>query len=141
LKSAAERLRRLVRLAPREQRLLIRTWWDFIIVGVGLRWISLPRLLRRRAVTPPRAPVALERLGWLVDVARRCVPLHRNCLNDAVVLARVLGAEGLDATVRIGVTRTGDGLRAHAWVEHHGRPVFPTEHGGIYTPLARSAGE
>ena len=136
MKSVAERISRLVRLAPRERRLLLRAWWQLLFVDIALRLVSVPRLLpRTAAATPTNPPLPLARIGWLLEVARRYSPLPSTCLKDALVLARMLRAEGIDAAVRIGVARGDGGLRAHAWVEHRGAPLLQSADGGTYTAL------
>ena len=136
MKSVAERISRLVRLAPRERRLLLRAWWQLLFVDIALRLVSLPRLLpRTAAATPPNPPLPLARIGWLLEVARRYSPVPSTCLKDALVLARMLRAEGIDAAVKIGVARGDGGLRAHAWVEHRGAPLLQSADGGTYTAL------
>jgi hypothetical protein len=61
--------------------------------------------------------------------------VRSTCLKDALVLVRALRAEGIDATVKIGVARDDRGLRAHAWVEHRGAPLFQSADDGTYTTL------
>jgi hypothetical protein len=137
LKSVAEWIRRLVRLTPRERHLLLRAWWHLLLVDVALRLIPVTWLLpRTAAATPTTPPLPLARIGWLLEVARRHAPVQSTCLKDALVLVRMLRAEGIDATVKIGVARGDRGLRAHAWVEHRGAPLFQSADGGTYTALS-----
>ena len=136
MKSVAERISRLVRIAPRERRLLLRAWWQLLFLDIALRLVSVTRLLpRTAAATPTNPPLPLARIGWLLEVARRYSPLPSTCLKDALVLARMLRAEGIDAAVKIGVARGDGGLRAHAWVEHRGAPLLQSADGGTYTAL------
>ena len=136
MRSVAERISRLVRLAPRERRLLLRACWQLLFVDIALRLVSVTRLLpRTAAATPTNPPLPLARIGWLLEIARRYSPLPSTCLKDALVLARMLRAEGIDAAVKIGVARGDGGLRAHAWVEHRGAPLFQSADGGTYTAL------
>ena len=136
MRSVAERISRLVRLAPRERRLLLRAWWQLLFVDIALRLVSVTRLLpRTAAATPTNPPLPLARIGRLLEVARRYSPLPSTCLKDALVLARLLRAEGIDAAVKIGVVRGDGGLRAHAWVDHRGAPLFQSADGGTYTAL------
>ena len=136
MKSVAERISRLVRLAPRERCLLVRAWWHLLFVDIALRLVSVAWLLpRTAAATPTTRPLPLARIGWLLEVARRYSPVQSTCLTDALVLVRMLHAEGIDAAVKIGVARGDGGLRAHAWVEHRGAPLFQSADGGTYTAL------
>jgi hypothetical protein len=136
LKSAAERISRLVRLPARERVLLVRAWWLLLVVDVALRVVPLTWLLPRDAAgsfrTPPVPP---ERIAWLLDVARRHSPARSTCLKDSLVLARLLRGEGIDAVLNVGVAR-GDGIfRAHAWVEYRGQILFGGVEGETYAPL------
>jgi hypothetical protein len=115
----------VLRLAPHERRLLLRAWCHLLLVDVALRVVPVSWLLRRTAAGTDGAPtLPIGRMGWFLDVAGRYSPVRRTCLKDALVVARMLGAEGVAATVRIGVVRIDRSLRAHAWVEHRGAVVF-----------------
>lgn len=107
-----------------------------MLVDVALRLLPVIWLLpRRAAASPPTSPLPLERIGWLMNVARRYAPVRMTCLKEALVLARMLRAEGVDATVKIGVARHDGHLRAHAWVEHRGQILFGSPDAGTYAPL------
>lgn len=140
MKSAAERIRRLVRLASRERRVLARAWWWLLAVDVALRIVSVTRLLPRADAARPRhVPLPPARVAELLDLARRYSPVRASCLKEALVLARLLRAEGVAATVRIGVARRGSGLDAHAWVEHPGQAPGEPRHAEAYTALTTPA--
>ena len=136
MKSAAERISRLVRLTARERALLVRGWWQLLLVDVALRVVPLTWVLPWGAAANPRtSPVPPERVAWLLDVARRYSPARASCLNDSIVLVRLLRAEGIDARLTVGVARGDETLRAHAWVEHRGQILFGRVDGEIYTRL------
>ena len=137
MRSAAERIRRLVRLTPRERRVLARAWCYLLALDVGLRILPVTRLLPCAPARRPRAmPVPPERVTHLLGLAWRLSPVRATCLKDALVLARLLRAEGVAATVRFGVARRDAALDAHAWVEHPGQAPGDPRHAGAYTPLA-----
>jgi hypothetical protein len=141
LKSAAERIRQLIRLTRRERRLLLRAWWHLLLVDVALRIVPVTWLLSRTAVVPRRSPsLPPERVGWLLSVARRHSPVRATCLTEALVLARMLRAEGVEATVTIGVACLRGRLRAHAWVEQGGQIVGERSDVTTYAPLAAVSG-
>ncbi|MFZ5475953.1 MAG: lasso peptide biosynthesis B2 protein [Myxococcota bacterium] len=81
------------------------------------------RLWRDPAVRP--APVVGAPRGEAADVARavkrwaRFVP-GATCLVQAVATQELLARRGHAAEIRLGVTRDGGALRAHAWVEAAG---------------------
>jgi len=136
LRSAAERIRRLVRLTPRERRVLARAWCYLLALDVGLRILPVTRLLPCAPARRPRAmAVPPERVTHLLGLAWRLSPVRATCLKDALVLARLLRDEGVAATVRFGVARRDASLDAHAWVEHPGQAPGEPCHAGAYTPL------
>lgn len=145
MSAATERLGTLLRLAPRERRLLVYAWALSVVVRPALRLLPVARLLPRRPLGAQPAPGALpvDRVAWLVALAARHAPGRRTCLEDALVLAWTLRREGVEAVVRIGVARDGEELTAHAWLEYAGRVILGAREGETYEPLlpaARSAG-
>ena len=125
MKSAAERISRLARLTPRERGVLMRAWCHLLLVDTALRFLPVTRLLPRAVGPIPRSTsLTIDRISWLLDVARRHCPVRSTCLKEALVLVRLLRAEGFDATMKIGVARRDGRLRAHAWIEHDGRIVL-----------------
>lgn len=140
MKSAAERISRLVRLTARERVVLLRAWWLLLVVDVALRVVPLTWLLPRDGVRRPRTPPpSPERIAWLLDVARRHSPARATCLSDALVLTRLLRAEGLEAVLNLGVARAGGPLRAHAWVESGGQILVGAVDGETYGRLIAAA--
>ncbi len=140
MKSAIERFGQLARLTSRERRVLLHAWWLFLLVGLALRLLPATRLLPRGPVTGTARPsLPLERIGWLVRVAGRYAPRRATCLEEALVLARMLRGEGVDATVRFGVARDERGLRGHAWLECGGRVIFGSSEGDPYQALLPAA--
>ena len=141
MNSAAERISRLVRLTARERALLVRAWWQLLLVDVALRVVPVTWLLPRGAAAIRKgSPVLPERMAWLLEVARRYSPARSTCLKDSLVLVRMLRAEGFDAVLNVGVAR-GDGtLCAHAWVEYRGQIVFGGVEGETYAPLVAAIG-
>lgn len=137
---SAERIRRLVRLPPHQRWVLARAWWCLLVVDVALRIVSVTRLVPRAGAARPRhAPLPPARIAELLDIARRHSPVRPSCLKEALVLARLLHAEGVAATVRIGVARRDAALDAHAWVEHPGQEPGGPRDAGAYTALATPA--
>jgi hypothetical protein len=134
-----ERLRQLAALAPPERSLLLTAWLLFVLVKVVLRLFALPRVLPRGRRSPTAgAALPVERILAVAAIARRRAP-RPTCLEEALVLGWVLRWSGVPATVRIGVSRTGGTLRAHAWVEHDGRVIAGALAGGAFAPLVASA--
>jgi hypothetical protein len=132
--NSAERIGRLIRLTPPERRRLLRAWWYLLVVDIALRCLPVTWLLPRPPVVASRTPpLPLERMAWLLEVARRHSPVCSTCLTEALVFARMLRADGVEATVKFGVARHHDRLHAHAWVEHRGEVVYGSPE--PYAPL------
>jgi hypothetical protein len=136
LKSTIERIRHLARLTPRERHVLLYAWLLFLVVGPALRFFPVTALLPRgRPAGAPGAWPPVDRIAWLVGVAGRHVRRRPACLGQALVLAWTLRRGGRATVLRIGVTREGGRLRAHAWLEHGGRVLFGPPAGETYEPL------
>ena len=141
MKSARERIGKLCRLAARERNVLLSAWCLFFVVDLALRLLPMTRLLPRWPVTGAADPSLLpDRIAWLVTLAARYVPWRTTCLTRALVLARVLRREGVEARVCFGVARNTGGLKAHAWLEHRGRVIFGASDEGTYEPLLPAPG-
>ena len=123
-------LRTFARLSPDDCALLIRA--AFLVAAIRFAlWVLPFQYLRRllldaRLRSPSRArlrPVkSAARLAWGVRAAAHLVP-GASCLTQALALHCFLVRAGHPSTVHIGVAREPrSGFRAHAWVEHAGRP-------------------
>jgi len=134
----------LADLPREERRILRRAWFSLLLVEVGLRYSSLPnvqRLLERWLRLIPKSmieaiqPFNLERL---VDIAARHHICPTACLQRSLVLQGLLQRQGLSTDLRIGVRRQANHLRAHAWLESAGRPLFESPNvNADFPPLLR----
>ena len=111
------------------------------VVRAGLWIVPLGRLreaLRRcgARMHPRRRPASVEQVVRTVQIASRFVPAA-TCLTQALAAQVLLGREGYDSSLRIGVARRERGkLQAHAWVECEGKVVIgQTESLPTFTPL------
>jgi Transglutaminase-like superfamily len=66
------------------------------------------------------------RLGFAVQRTLRLLPSDGACLVRSLVLVKLLGRRGISALLVIGV-RSEPSFAAHAWVEHCGHHLLPTE--------------
>ena len=66
-------------------------------------------------------------LQRLIRGAASLHPLPVACLERSIVLRQMLRRRGVEAELKIGVRREGEKVRAHAWLEHDGRPVGEPE--------------
>lgn len=133
------RLRRLLEL-PREQRsLLVRAYFRVAAAVVLVRVLPFrawSRLLRDRDpevrcnFLPPAREVARA-----VRIAAGHVR-GANCLPVALALHQMLRVRGHRSSVRIGVSKRGEGLLAHAWVVSGGQVLIGGDFDVHYTPLA-----
>lgn len=123
------RLSRLRTLRPEEIRALVAGVVVLPLVVAGLRIAGFDRMRRwmARGLPPARTgPVELARaetVARMVEVAGRRGIVRATCLPCSLLTWWMVRREGIDAALRIGVSRSGDGLAAHAWVEHRGRPL------------------
>lgn len=77
------------------------------------------------------------RAAQLVYAAARHGLLDRNCLTQSLTLWWLLRRRGIESEICIGVRKVGDGLEAHAWVEHSGNVLGDHQDvGRHFTPLA-----
>lgn len=101
-------------------------WWLALRV-LGLRqclaWLDAHRRRREPGVATGSALDRARQLGLVVDVASAHAPGPVTCLSRSLLLVWLLGREGIDAELRIGVRMSGGALAAHAWVEACGVPV------------------
>ncbi len=69
--------------------------------------------------------------------ARTAILPWSTCLSRSLALCRALRRRRLPAVMRLGAARDGPGLKAHAWVEMHGRVLNDsTTIAAVFPPLA-----
>jgi hypothetical protein len=137
------RLRRLLGLDPEDRRLLATAWVRLFVVSAGLRWLGYRRLstwvptVQQRGVRAAEM-VSAQRYAYWITVAARWQPMQALCLAQSVALQGWLRGEGVPSDLRIGVSKAGAQLAAHAWVELDGVPINDTPGSvAVFTPLAQ----
>jgi hypothetical protein len=107
--------------------LVVRACTTFVIVHVMLRRHPLPVVVARlgRENRRPRYHVPARRLGKVVGRVLWTGPLKPRCLFSALVLYRLLRAQGDQAEFVIGLPEETKTKDAHAWVEIDGLDVGP----------------
>lgn len=110
--------------------------------------VEAEALPRNDAVTP-RDLRRAQRYARRIDQSARFHLVRARCLHRSLALHGWLREEGLPSVLRIGVTKEGPELKAHAWVELVGRVVndqdsavavfTPLSDGGKQTQLSRGA--
>jgi hypothetical protein len=123
---AAERL-----TAGERARLVREVLVTYVTVRRRLRRADLPTVLAAlRAPSGPARPLPLaddeRRLAGAAVRVLRALPADARCLTRALVVLAMLARRGIAARLVIGV-RPGPAFGAHAWVEHDGCPLLPTE--------------
>jgi hypothetical protein len=109
--------------AWRRVALFVRVWMAFVEVRVDRR--PLPQLVARQRPRRPRRRVAPARLSSAVYRSLNIGPLRTRCMWNALVLFRLLRAQGDEAALVIGLPADATDQSAHAWVELAGRDIGP----------------
>lgn len=118
---------KLLRLPSRQRWMLLSASLRLLVVALALRVWSLPTIVRwlhRRAVANCSSSAdgtEQARLADLVELADRHGVLPPSCLRRSLVLAWFFSDQGVVPSLRIGVAREANQLRAHAWVELSGQ--------------------
>jgi hypothetical protein len=106
-------------------RLLWAIWTTALTVVIGLRRATLPAFVARLAAPGSRPPMPPALLSRAVSRGLRVGPWQPRCLIRAMVLYRLLRAQGDDSVLVIGLGDARPTTEAHAWVELDGRDVGP----------------
>jgi len=122
-------LRRFFALRSADRELLLLAGLLLVTIKLGLRWLpflAVLRVLRDLKKTKigsyPSMSYSRFRVIQAVEVLSRHIPGGSSCLVRALAVQVLLGQQGCQAQLRIGVALKADGqFVAHAWVENHGR--------------------
>ena len=133
-------LRRKIRTAltfsRHERQILLQAWALLLAVDLALRVLSFSRVQGLLALGRKDSAKLQVAVSWvtiwylerLVGIAA-CNHLYpMRCIQQSLVLQRLLHRGGVMTSLRIGVRKEGDGLRAHAWLEHDGQSISRPEH-------------
>ena len=130
LRRRLRQLTALRRLPPDERAGLLSAWALLIMVDALCQSIGARRCLRGLRWMAAVSGRALAPSDWalrqaeFVSRAARHTPRPTTCLIRAIALWFLLTRRGIACEVKIGVQKTPDALRAHAWVEWQGRPLL-----------------
>lgn len=126
-------LAKLRALTGAERRLLIVCLAATPLVAAGLSLFGFRRLHKALARWPrPRsarfkteqaASARALTAAKVVAIAAGSGPVRATCLRRSLLLWWLLKREGIVTVLRVGVSREGGALHAHAWVEYLGRPL------------------
>ena len=118
--------RNVCALTRRERALALEIAIASLGVELGLRLLTPQRLLmiirrhRRIRGTADAARAQLAELQRLTAAVLRRSPFRMTCLKQTLILCALLHRRGLPADLKIGLTKHGEALQAHAWIEHEG---------------------
>lgn len=115
-------LRKAAALPSGTRRLLAGLAFRACIVKAGLRFLPFDAFwswLRRRPASSPGGDPA-ELLLWEGTFFRR-FPLRLSCLERALTLYWALRSLAQPAELKVGLSKRGRSLEAHAWVESGAR--------------------
>ena len=126
-------LAKLRALTGAERRLLIVSCAATPLVAFGLSILgfrrmhaALARWPRRRDArfgTEQAASCRARSVAKVVAIAAGRGPVRASCLRRSLLLWFLLRRDGVETILRVGVSREGGTLHAHAWVEYRGRPL------------------
>jgi len=125
--------------AVAKARLLTEVLRSFVLVHRRLRQRPLPEVVRELGVGLDAwwEPVRPLRMSRIVHRTLAIGRWHPRCLIMALVLYRLLRAQGDDAELVIGLPTEARDKDAHAWVEIDGRDVGPPPGRSGHEELAR----
>jgi Transglutaminase-like superfamily len=118
-------------------RLLWPVWTTAVMVWIQLRRGSLPDMVERLGPADGRRRTPPTLLSRAVSRGLRLGPWQPRCLVRALVLYRLLRAQGDRPILVIGLHEERPTAEAHAWVELGGRDIGPAPGAFGHRPLAR----
>ena len=128
-----QRFRRFRRLSGLERAVVLEA-----LIALPVAWLGVPLLGFRvcRGAFEQRARAArnssfletdtlniAKRIARLEAVTASNLFFRTSCLEQSLVLCRLLRRRGMKATLRIGARKEADRFEAHAWVEMAGNVV------------------
>jgi hypothetical protein len=143
---AGRRLRRFGSLSRADQSLLVESTLWLAVARLAVLVLPFRRLAPHMgeamsyAPAHPALPTGQRRLaarvGWAVAASSRFAPWKTPCLVEAIAAQRMLARRHVPTALHLGLTKEGEKLAAHAWLQcgeltlTGGGPVPE------YTPLA-----
>ena len=106
-----------------DARLLAHAWISLCLIELALRRRGFHDVVQRieTSVRPQDTVTSrnmrrAQRYARRIEVAARFHPIFPRCLHRSLVLHQWLRGEGLPSQLQIGVVKSGNQLKAHAWV-------------------------
>jgi hypothetical protein len=143
-----ERLRRFSALERPAQTLFLRAIVLLPLVALSLHWrgfratqaalqISFSNAGQKcdSALVCQKAALAAQ----MVNAADRHGLVHPSCLAKSLTLWWLLGRQGIESHLRVGIRKVNEKFEAHAWVEREGAALNePDEHHHHYAAFDAS---
>ena len=125
------RLAKFLGLTWQEQRLLVRALLLLPITALSLRLFGFQRTQAalsgadfNGATSGDNALSRVRQTARIVAAAAKYGPFRSTCLPMSLALRWLLHRQGIDADLRLGVSRVAGRIEAHAWVEYRGLPLI-----------------
>src|SRR5258707_14410722 len=124
-----ERLRRFSALGRPAQALFLRAIVLLPLVALSLRWRGFRATQAALQLSPSNARQKCDSAlvsqeaamaAHMVNAADRHGFVHPSCLAKSMALWWLLGRQGIDSDLRIGIRKESDKFGPHAWVERDG---------------------
>ena len=98
---------------------LTLSWIDFVVSYLPYQWWTswLSPTIDNSTSALSHATDGTSRISWLVDVAANNHPRKPTCLRRSLCLKRMLKRRGINTLLCFGVSKEGQQINAHAWVE------------------------
>ncbi len=129
-------------LSASDWLLVVRAWGLLAYFHLALKQVGFDQLQRRLALTearnntPSRTLAIAWRMQKLISLAARLHIFRITCLTRSCTLQWLLHRRDINSEMRIGVSRAGEEIGAHAWVEVLGEAVGePGDIGERFPPL------
>ena len=104
---------------------LTLSWVDFAVSHLPYHrwksWLSSPP--ENSATNSSDTDRDLSHLVWLLDAAANNHPTKPTCLRRSLTLKKMLERRNTITTLRIGVNKDSQEVKAHAWIEYNGHAV------------------
>ena len=133
-----ERLRRFSAVDGPAQKLFLQSLALLPLISLSLRWsgyratqTALQKIIGNplSEQNPDDVSRRIAVTAHMVNAADRHGVFHPSCLAKSLTLWWLLGRQGIDARLRIGIRKEKDNFEAHAWVEREGAALNePEEH-------------
>ncbi|MEA2639421.1 MAG: hypothetical protein QOF51_815 [Chloroflexota bacterium] len=141
-------LKRFARLSGEDRLQFLEAYVALGTVDVALRLRGFQKVVGDQALSSPIASLAsaqeidhARRYAHWLEIASRHHIVRAQCLHCSLALWRRLRKAHMPGELRIGVRKTRGELKAHAWVEIDGQPVFDRpEAVAAFIPLRQADG-